>query len=207
MPQYYLLNKPRGCVTARSDALHSTVLDLFPSELRRILHPVGRLDLDTEGLLLLTDDGALDRFLLRPEQHVMKEYLFLAFGTLSESDAEKMSAGVVLPGSGFVTAACSTRILSRSSIGECRSYLPADRAAHFMKNPHRPVTCGEICICEGHKHQVRLMVKAAGGHVFYLRRTAIGQLRLPPGLLPGQYRPLTQYELETELGYGNSHSL
>ena len=82
MAQYYMLHKPRGLLTAKRDARRETVMSCFPEALREMLHPVGRLDRDTEGLLLFTDDGMLDVRLLRPEQHVEKEYEYRAFGCL-----------------------------------------------------------------------------------------------------------------------------
>ena len=85
MAQYYMLNKPRGLLTARRDARCETVMRCFPEALQQTLHPVGRLDKDTEGLLLFTDDGMLDMRLLRPERHVEKEYEYRAFGHLDEA--------------------------------------------------------------------------------------------------------------------------
>ena len=85
MAQYYMLNKPRGLLTARRDARCETVMRCFPEALQQTLHPVGRLDKDTEGLLLFTDDGMLDVLLLRPERHVEKEYEYRAFGHLDEA--------------------------------------------------------------------------------------------------------------------------
>ena len=84
MAQYYMLHKPRGLLTAKRDARRETVMSCFPEALRETLHPVGRLDKDTEGLLLFTDDGMLDVRLLRPEQHVEKEYEYRAFGHLHD---------------------------------------------------------------------------------------------------------------------------
>ena len=82
--EYYLLNKPSGCITARRDPRHKTVMDLFPEEKRDLLFPVGRLDRDTEGLLLVTDDGVLCARLLSPENGIEKTYFFYALGTLTE---------------------------------------------------------------------------------------------------------------------------
>lgn len=197
---YYMFNKPRGYMTAKSDAKYPTVMDFFPPELAAPLHPVGRLDKDAEGLLLFTDDGRLDNYILRPEHKREKEYLSLSFGCLTDRDAEIMSAGVVLSGSGFRTGPAEVSILAHTTIGACEAYLPLGREEHFMKNPNRPVTAVRLRISEGHRHQVKLMVKAVGGHVFYLRRTAIGSLRLDTGLAPGGFRPLTEEELDI-LGY------
>ncbi|MFR5762522.1 MAG: pseudouridine synthase [Oscillospiraceae bacterium] len=96
MAQYYMLNKPRGLLTARRDARCETVMRCFPEALQQTLHPVGRLDKDTEGLLLFTDDGMLDVRLLRPERHVEKEYEYRAFGHLDEAALRQLETGVVL---------------------------------------------------------------------------------------------------------------
>ena len=195
MHEYYMLYKPRGYISAMADPVHRTLAELVPPQITTKLHPVGRLDKDTEGLLLLTDDGMLDNHLLRPEHHVMKTYLFMAFGTMTDEDAARMSAGVTLYGSGFHTAPADCAVTGHSDIGHCEAYLPADRREHYMKNPSRPVSMGTVRIREGHKHQVRLMVKAAGGHVFYLKRTHIGPLALDAAMRPGDLRPLTADEL------------
>lgn len=96
MAQYYMLYKPRGLLTAKRDARRETVMSCFPEALRETLHPVGRLDRDTEGLLLFTDDGMLDVRLLRPEQHVEKEYEYRAFGLLDETAMQQLEEGVLL---------------------------------------------------------------------------------------------------------------
>ena len=96
MAQYYMLHKPRGLLTAKRDARRETVMSCFPEALRETLHPVGRLDKDTEGLLLFTDDGMLDVRLLRPEQHVEKEYEYRAFGHLHDDAMRQLETGVFL---------------------------------------------------------------------------------------------------------------
>lgn len=195
MAQYYMLNKPRGLLTARTDPRRETVMVCFPAELREALHPVGRLDKDTEGLLLFTDDGMLDVRLLRPEHHVEKEYEFRAFGTLTQDDLRQMERGVVLPATGELTRPARAQLLQYSTIGESEAYLPEFRWEKYLKNPQRPVTAAKLWITEGRKHQVKLMVKAVGAHVFYLRRLAMGPLRLDAALAPGQYRALTEEEV------------
>lgn len=195
MAQYYMLNKPRGLLTAWTDPRRETVMACFPAELREALHPVGRLDKDTEGLLLFTDDGMLDVRLLRPEHHVEKEYEFRAFGTLTQDDLRQMERGVVLPATGEMTRPARAQLLQYSTIGESKAYLPEFRREKYLKNPQRPVTAAKLWITEGRKHQVKLMVKAVGAHVFYLRRLAMGPLRLDAALAPGQYRALTEEEV------------
>lgn len=189
-----MMNKPAGYLTARSDRTRPTVMELLPEEYRH-LHPVGRLDMDTEGLLLLTDDGELDQRLLRPEQHVEKVYFFRAFGRLEQADFDEMAAGVILEGMEVRSLPARAWLGGYSTIGACEALLPRKRHNHLMKNPHRPVTEGYLALREGKKHQVKLMVKAVGGHVFTLKRLSLGGLRLDPGLAPGAYRPLTPEEL------------
>ena len=191
----YVMNKPSGYLTARSDRTRPTVMELLPEELRA-LHPVGRLDLDTEGLLLLTDDGALDPLLLRPEAHVEKVYFFRAFGRLDEAAFAQMTAGVILEGTGVTSLPARAWLEGYSTIGACEALLPPKKHNHLMKNPQRPVTEGWIALREGRKHQVKLMVKAVGGHVFTLKRVSIDGLILDPTLLPGQYREVTEAEME-----------
>lgn len=194
----YMLNKPAGYLTARSDRTRPTVMELLPEELRD-LHPVGRLDMDTEGLLLLTDDGTLDPLLLRPESHVEKVYFFRAFGRLDETAFAQMAAGVLLEGTGVISRPARAWLEGYSTIGACEALLSPKKHNHLMKNPQRPVTEGWLAIREGRKHQVKLMVKAVGGHVFTLKRVSIGSLVLDPALLPGQYRALTEEETEALL--------
>lgn len=193
-----MLNKPAGLLTARHDRTRPTIFTLLPSELHD-LHPIGRLDMDTEGLLLLTDDGSLDPRLLRPEAHVEKCYFFRAFGYLEEADFAQMRAGVLLEGSQVRTRPARTWLEGYSSIGACETLLPAKKHNRLMKNPHRPVTAGWIAIREGRKHQVKLMVKAVGGHIFTLKRVSIGGLFLDPTLSSGQFRPLSEAELALAL--------
>lgn len=195
MAQYYMLNKPRGLLTARRDARCETVMRCFPEALQQTLHPVGRLDKDTEGLLLFTDDGMLDVRLLRPERHVEKEYEYRAFGHLDEAALRLLETGVVLAEGQPLSRPARAALLAHTTIGESEAYLPERFREKYLKNPGRPVTVGKLWITEGRKHQVKLMVKAVGAHVFYLKRWAIGPVRLDAALAPGAYRPLTPEEL------------
>ena len=193
-----MLNKPSGYLTACGDRTRQTILELLPSELKH-LHPIGRLDLDTEGLLLLTDNGQLDPQLLRPEAHVEKLYFFRAFGHLNEAAFAEMEEGVILEGTGVRTIPARAWLERYSTIGACEALLPPKKHNHLMKNPQRPVTEGWIAICEGRKHQVKLMVKAVGGHVFTLKRVSIGGLTLDPSLPLGSYRLLSEQEIALAL--------
>ena len=163
--------------------------------LKENISPVGRLDKDTEGLLLFTDDGMLDVRLLRPEQHVEKEYEYRAFGLLDETAMRQLETGVLLLEGQPPSLPARAQLLAHTSIGESAPYLPERFREKYLKNPSRPVTTGKLWITEGRKHQVKLMIKAVGGHVFYLKRLAIGPVRLDEMLRPGEYRPLTAEEL------------
>ena len=166
---YVMLHKPAGVLTATEDRKQPTVLDLLPPELRRIgLAPVGRLDKDTEGLLLLTNDGELTHRLLSPKYHVDKRYLARVDGELSATDAEAFARGMTL-GDGL----------------EC---LPAGLE----------LLPGHACIVtlrEGKFHQVKRMLAARGAPVLYLKRLSMGPLVLEDSLAAGAYRLLRAEEI------------
>ena len=166
---YVMLHKPAGVLTATEDRKQPTVLDLLPPELRRIgLAPVGRLDKDTEGLLLLTNDGELAHRLLSPKDHVDKRYLARVDGELSAADAEAFARGMTL-GDGL----------------EC---LPAGLE----------VLPDRVCIVtlrEGKFHQVKRMLAARGAPVLYLKRLSMGPLTLDDSLAAGAYRLLRAEEI------------
>ena len=166
---YVMLHKPAGVLTATEDRKQPTVLDLLPPELRRIgLAPVGRLDKDTEGLLLLTNDGELAHRLLSPKYHVEKRYFARVDGELSAADAEAFARGMTL-GDGL----------------EC---LPAGLE----------VLPDRVCIVtlrEGKFHQVKRMLAARGAPVLYLKRLSMGPLTLDDSLAAGAYRLLRTEEI------------
>ena len=166
---YVMLHKPAGVLTATEDRKQPTVLDLLPPELRRIgLAPVGRLDKDTEGLLLLTNDGELVHRLLSPKYHVEKRYFARVDGELSAADAEAFARGMTL-GDGL----------------EC---LPAGLE----------LLPGHACIVtlrEGKFHQVKRMLAARGAPVLYLKRLSMGPLVLEDSLAAGAYRLLRAEEI------------
>ena len=166
---YVLLHKPAGVLTATEDRKQPTVLDLLPPELRRIgLAPVGRLDKDTEGLLLLTNDGELAHRLLSPKYHVEKRYLARVDGELSAADAEVFARGMTL--------------------GEGLECLPAGLE----------LLPGHACIVtlrEGKFHQVKRMLAARGAPVLYLKRLSMGPLTLDDSLAAGAYRLLRAEEI------------
>lgn len=170
--QYLMLYKPAGVLTAARDSRASTVMDLVEERyVRRKVLPVGRLDKDTTGLLLLTNDGELAHRLLSPKRHVTKTYLATVTGRLEESDVAAFEAGITL--SDFVAMPAGLTILSA---GEAESTALVD-------------------LREGKFHQVKRMFLARGHEVITLHRPVFGPLHLDEALTPGQYRELTPEEI------------
>ena len=191
---YYMFNKPQGCVTARSDAVHRTVMDYFPKELAERLHPVGRLDKDTCGLLVLTDDGDLDFRIMQPDRHVSKTYFFYAIGTMNDEKKQLLEKGV--PMVGFTTGAAVLTLQKEYRICELEKFMPAERRERYMRNPDGPAFSASLTIHEGKKHEVKRMLEAVGCRIFYLRRESIGSLQLDSSLAEGEYRELSDNEVD-----------
>lgn len=190
---YYMFNKPQGCVTARSDKLHRTVMDFFPPELAQRLHPVGRLDKDTCGLLILTDDGGLDQKIMQPGRHISKTYFFYALGTMDEEKKQRLEEGIHM--ADYITKRAEFEYISAYRIRELEKFMPDERKERYMRYPDGPAFSGKLTITEGKKHEVRLMLEAVGCRVFYLKRESIGSLALDKELGDGKYRKLTQDEI------------
>lgn len=168
---YLMLHKPGGVLSATEDPKQPTVLDLLPPHLRRVgLFPVGRLDKDTEGLLLLTNDGPLGHRLLAPKRHVDKVYFVRVEGRLDQEDRRAFQTGMVL--------------------GDGLRCLPAELEVL------EPPDTGLVTLREGKYHQVKRMLASRGKPVAYLKRLSMGPLRLDPDLAPGSWRPLTEGERE-----------
>ena len=170
---YYMLNKPAGTVSSTREGASVTVVELLADENVKNLSPVGRLDKDTEGLLLLTDDGALLHDLISPSKHVEKEYLVQTEKPVSAADIKRLEEGV--------------------DIGDDSPTLPA-RAYEAEDGLH-------LIITEGRFHQVKRMLEAVDNKVTFLKRLRMGGLCLDGSLKPGEYRRLTDEELAL-LGHG-----
>lgn len=191
----YMFYKPQGCITAKCDELHRTVFDYFRDLDTTGLFPVGRLDMDTEGLLLITNDGDLSNRLMAPEHHVEKTYYFWVFGKLSEEAVSRIEAGMEID-SGVCTSPARIQILKSGTYFEFEEELRRDGCEVVKKNLHRHlVTSGFLTIKEGMKHQVKRMMKAVGCHVIYLKRVSIGNLQLDEHMEKGSYRLLRDEEL------------
>lgn len=186
---YYMFHKPSGCVTANRDERHITVMDYMKEVIVPGLHPVGRLDKDTEGLLLFTNDGVWTQSLMNPENHVEKTYFFWSMGEISDEAVKELEAGVMMRGG----QACPARFLieKKGILGEIRNIATGIKPGN---RPDQPVFSGYLTIYEGRKHQVKRMIRAIGGYVVYLKRISIGNLVLDEGLQPGEFRELSLAE-------------
>lgn len=186
-----MFHKPYGCITARRDAQHPVVMDWFRDLNNDNLSPVGRLDRETEGLLLITDDGAWNRQMTRPEFHVEKTYEFTVLGDLDEEKLYRLEHGVFLNGSSEPTAPAKLMVTGRSSLGDTLPRLHPEIQDKSSHNPlDRPVTFGSITITEGRNRQIRRMMKEVRCLVLSLKRTSMGSLTLDPDLLAGQWKEI-----------------
>ena len=173
--EYYLLYKPAGVVSATEDKREPTVLDLILDKKRKDLFPVGRLDKDTEGLLLITNDGQLAHSLLSPKKHVDKVYYARVEGLVKPEHVELFQKGFAF---GEETPALPARL-------EILQAYPQEEASEIRLTLH-----------EGRFHQVKRMMAAIGCPVTYLKRLSMGPLTLDASMKPGDYRPLTKAEIE-----------
>ncbi|SKA91762.1 16S rRNA pseudouridine516 synthase [Caloramator quimbayensis] len=170
---YLMMNKPSGVISATEDYYEKTVVDLLDDEY--IIFnpaPVGRLDKDTEGLLLLTNDGELNHMLLSPKRHVPKKYFARIDGRVTLEDVKKFKKGVILD-DGYETLPSELKIIESNEISEV-----------------------EIIIYEGKYHQIKRMFEAVGKKVIYLKRLEMGPLKLDNNLKNGEYRELTEEEVK-----------
>ena len=183
--EYYMLNKPAGVITATTDRREPTVLDLLGEKRRRDLFPVGRLDKDTEGLLLITNDGALAHRLLSPRKHVDKCYYARIQGEVTARDVERFAEGLCI--------GIAKRKKKEAGQNEEEWTRPA-RLEILNADPETSEIL--LTIQEGKFHQVKRMFLAVDKEVLYLKRLSMGSLLLDQKLEPGQYRRLTDEEIE-----------
>ena len=217
--QYYMLHKPAGVLSASEDRRQTTVVELInlnDALVRKDLFPVGRLDKDTEGLLIITNDGPLAHQLLVPKHHIDKTYYAIVTGTITEDDQRAFTRGIrydekltALPATlrvlstgktvadlrrelGFT--ATSERLLRTRLAGP--AFIGAEEPADITEDSL--VSEVEITIQEGKFHQIKKMVKAlpGGKEILYLRRITMGALRLDPNLAPGEFRKLSEDEIK-----------
>ncbi|MCI9539455.1 MAG: rRNA pseudouridine synthase [Lachnospiraceae bacterium] len=171
--EYFMLYKPAGILSASKDRMAPTVLDLITEKKRKDLFPVGRLDKDTEGLLLITNDGMLAHKLLSPHNHVPKIYFVRVNGMITDEIKQQFQTGIVMD-KGEIALPANIKLLS------CKE---AESEA-------------ELTIYEGKFHQVKRMFAAVGLMVLYLKRLSMGSLILDESLGKGGFRPLSRREIE-----------
>ncbi|MBE5926293.1 MAG: rRNA pseudouridine synthase [Lachnospiraceae bacterium] len=195
---YYMFNKPKGCITARKDMVHKTVMDYFEEELREEIFPVGRLDKDTTGLLLFTNDGQFDQYLMHPKHHVKKTYYFWVYGEINKEKLDALREGVNIGrGEEIISKPCEVEILKYGKYSEFKETMAEEGCEEVGHNSLlQMVGNGYITISEGKKHQVKRMFRAIGCYVVMLRRVAIGEVELDCKLKEGEYRKLTEEERE-----------
>lgn len=217
--QYYMLHKPAGVLSASEDRRQTTVVDLInlnDARVRKDLFPVGRLDKDTEGLLIITNDGPLAHQLLVPKHHIDKTYYAIVTGTITEDDQCAFTRGIrydekltALPATLRVLSTGKTVAALRRELGFTATserllrtrlagpaFIGAEEPADITDDTL--VSEVEITIQEGKFHQIKKMVKAlpGGKEILYLRRITMGALRLDPDLAPGEFRKLRQEEIK-----------
>jgi pseudouridine synthase len=175
--EYYILNKPKGVVSATKDNVHDTVISLIKTSKAKDLFPVGRLDIDTEGLLLITNNGALAHELLSPKKHIDKTYLAHIEGNIPKNAAIIFSEGIILK--------------------DKTKLLPAklEILKQYKNEADTEFTEVTVTIHEGKFHQVKRMFEAVGTKVIYLKRISMGKLVLPNELNVGEYRKLEADEI------------
>ena len=184
--EYFMLNKPAGVVTAVRDREQRTVLDLIDCPHNPELFPVGRLDKDTEGLLLLTNDGALAHGLLSPKKHVEKTYFVRVHGQVTEEDIRLFASGMDI----------GDEKLTKPAVLEVLSCLENQGQDQADAPEGESVTEVFVTITEGRYHQVKRMFEKIGKPVMYLKRCSMGGLALDGSLALGEYRCLTEEEIE-----------
>lgn len=166
---YIMLNKPQNIISATEDNKHKTVIDLIKGYDTYNIFPVGRLDIDTEGLLLLTNDGKLSHNLLSPKKHVEKEYFVKLKENINDIDINKVENNIELE-DGYICKKAKIKRLSKNELN--------------------------ISITEGKFHQVKRMFKAVGNEVIFLKRVRMANILLDKNLKSGEYRELTEDELK-----------
>lgn len=169
--EYLMFHKPQGVITATEDTREQTVMDFIQSPIKKKLFPVGRLDKDTEGLLLITNDGEMAHRLLSPKKHVSKIYVAKVQGVVDEQDVKVFRDGVKIDAD-FTAMPANLVILQQGDISRV-----------------------QIEIFEGKFHQIKRMFQARGKEVIYLKRLSMGPLSLDEKLLPGEFRHLTKKEI------------
>ncbi|HKS33321.1 MAG TPA: 16S rRNA pseudouridine(516) synthase RsuA [Enterobacteriaceae bacterium] len=168
-PRYFMLNKPQGYVCSTEDPDHPTVLYFLDEPVAHKLHAAGRLDIDTTGLVLMTDDGQWSHRITSPRHHCEKTYRVALEAPVSPETAEQFAQGIQLHNEKDLTRPATLEVIAPTDV--------------------------RLTISEGRYHQVKRMFAAVGNHVVGLHRERIGEIALDSDLAPGEYRPLTEEEI------------
>ena len=188
--EYFMLNKPSGIISSSNDKKQKTVVDLITTKTRKDLFPVGRLDKDTHGLIIISNDGDLAHKLLSPKRHVAKTYFLKARGKINNSVIKKFDEGIWL--NDFKTMPAALQILKYTN--EEINYIDENSRENLTYKGD--VTYCNITIKEGKYHQIKRMFKAINSEVLYLQRISMGNLKLDTSLKEGEFRELTALELD-----------
>ena len=190
--EYYMLNKPAGYVSATEDRIHKTVLELITETKRKDLFPVGRLDIDTEGLLIITNDGDMAHRLLAPGKHVDKIYTAVVTGHVTEEDIAAFENGIDIgeDGESLITEPAKLTVIGYA---ETLNGFGLDKDVS-EQNVNNEYTKVEVTIHEGKYHQIKRMFAALGKEVVYLKRLSMGKIKLDENLAIGEYRRLNEEE-------------
>ena len=210
--EYYMLHKPAGIITASRDKKAKTVVDLIETRKRRDLFPIGRLDKDTEGLLIITNDGALSHRLLSPNSHVQKNYVAFVSGELPADVETHFKNGIDIGDEKLTLPAGLREIESlealvneyedsyvEDSLVEHLESLVDDSAETSIEDSIKEYRIYEVTLTEGRYHEIKRMFEALGGTVEYLKRYSMGPITLDPELAPGEYRELDEEEMKNLL--------
>ncbi|MCR5201480.1 MAG: rRNA pseudouridine synthase [Lachnospiraceae bacterium] len=206
--EYYMLNKPQGVVSATSDNLHATVISLIKSSRKKDLFPVGRLDIDTEGLLLITNDGEFSHNLLSPKKHVDKTYFAIVLGNVTKEDIELFQKPMDISGKNdedkeltkpaklILKEVLNYNELEKLEGGRIKEIiskklisdkLVKDETESFS---NLEFSLTSLTISEGKFHQVKRMFLKVNKPVVYLKRLSMGDIVLDPDLKPGEYKEI-----------------
>lgn len=194
--EYYMLNKPAGVVSATQDSRDKTVVDLINCPHSKELFPVGRLDKDTEGLLILTNDGGLAHELLSPRKHVSKKYLVWLAGEVTEADKVLLEGGMDI-GDDKLTKPAQIENIRYFMLGDGENFEELMEIPQHLsvEEQGRIQTRLEIIITEGRYHQIKRMFGRIGKPVQYLKRLSMGKIELDTSLALGGFRRLTEEEI------------
>lgn len=194
MYHYYQFYKPAGCVTALWDETEPTIMQYLAGLDMTVLRPVGRLDRDTEGLLILTDDGMYNQKMTHPMAGIEKEYFFWAIGQYTQEKQQKLLSGADIAQKAgkagresVIAKPARLEFLKAGELGEIADMVIGKRREHILKNrPDTPVFSGIMTVTEGQKHEVRRLLKSIGCYCIYLKRIRMGEVRLDPSLKKGE---------------------